>query len=157
MQRVMTTLLFIAWLAASLAPAAAQSVDPAAEEAAIRELDGQWVAVVEAKDAAATAEFYADDGAFLPPGAPIAEGRPAIAAAWGGFYKLANFELTFAPTRITIAQSGDVAFEVGTYSLAFDGDQGRVRDKGKYVVAWKKAGGAWKAAADIFNSNGAAQ
>ncbi len=91
------------------------------------------------------------------PGAPIAEGRPAIAAAWGGFYKLANFELAFAPTRITIAQSGDVAFEVGTYSLAFDGDQGRVQDKGKYVVAWKKAGGAWKAAADIFNSNGAAQ
>ncbi len=104
-----------------------------------------------------TREFYADDGAFLPPGAPIAEGRQAIAAAWGRFYKLANFELTFAPTRITIAQSGDVAFEVGTYSLAFDGDQGRVQDKGKYVVAWKKAGGAWKAAADIFNSDGAAQ
>ena len=153
----MTSLFLIACRAASLSPAAAQSVDLAAEEAAICALDGQRVAVVAAQDAAATAEVYADHGALLPPGAPIAEGRQAIAAAWGGFYKLANFELTFAPTRITIAQSGDAAFEVGTYSPAFDGDQGRVHDKGKYVVAWKKAGGSWKAAADIFNSDGAAQ
>jgi hypothetical protein len=28
-----------------------------------------------------------------------------------------------------------------------------VKDEGKYVVAWKKVDGAWKVAADIFNSN----
>jgi ketosteroid isomerase-like protein len=115
MQRILTSFLSIAVLVASFGPAAAQSADLAAEEAAIRELDRQWVTIVGAKNAAATTDFYAEDGAILPPGTPIAEGRQAIATVWGGFYKLANFELTFAPRRITIAQAGDIAFEMGTY------------------------------------------
>jgi hypothetical protein len=29
-----------------------------------------------------------------------------------------------------------------------------VRDRGKYVVVWRKVRGDWKVAADIFNSDG---
>jgi ketosteroid isomerase-like protein len=66
-----------------------------------------------------------------------------------------GFELTFAPTDVHVSSGSDMAYEIGTYSLGFNGSQGPVKDEGKYVVVWKKDGDAWKAAADIFNSNGA--
>lgn len=138
-------------------PALAQTADLAAEEQNIQTLDEQWVATVAKKDAAATADFYAADGAILPPDAPLAQGREAIAAVWQSLYDLPDFQLTFAPTQIVVAQAGDVAYDIGTYSLGFSGDQGPVSDQGKYVVVWKRVDGAWKVAADIFNSNGAAQ
>ena len=38
-----------------------------------------------------------------------------------------------------------MALDRGTYRLG--------EDTGKYVVVWRKIGGEWKAAADIFNSD----
>ena len=130
-----------------------QSVDPAAEEQKIRALDQQWIAAVAAKDAGAVANFYASDGAMLSAGAPIANGTDAIAAAWKGLLALKNVNLTFAPTKVTIAAAGDLAYEVGTYALGFDGSTGPVKDQGKYVVVWKKVDGTWKVAADIYNTD----
>ncbi len=46
-----------------------------------------------------------------------------------------------------------MAYDYGWYTFAFDTDNGRVTDKGKYVVVWKKIGGTWKIKADIFNTN----
>lgn len=136
-------------------PARAASL--AADEQMIRDLDVRWVGVVAAKDAAATAGFYAEDGVLMPPGSPPQEGREAIAAAWSGLFALPGFSLTFWPTRIVIAASADVAWEIGAYNLAYDGDGGPVNDKGKYVVAWRKVDGIWQVGADIFNTNGPAQ
>lgn len=131
-----------------------RAADPAAEEQAIRALDAQWLEAVQRKDAAATAAFYAEDGAIMPSGAPASVGREAVAAAWAGFFGMPGFKLTFAPTRVVVAQSGDVAWEIGTYELGFDAEGGPVTDKGKYVVTWQKVDGAWLVGADIFNSDG---
>lgn len=124
------------------------------EHTRIRELDAQWVEAIKAKDAQACAAFYADDGRIMPQNAPAAQGAEAIAEVWKGFFQLKEFALTFEPTRISVAQAGDVAYDIGTYSLAFDSEQGPVRDRGKYVVVWRKVRGNWKVAADIFNSDG---
>ena len=63
------------------------------------------------------------------------------------------FLLTFSPTKINVSSSQDMAYEIGTNALGFRGDKGLVQKKGKYVVVWKKVGGTWKAAADIFKIN----
>ena len=123
------------------------------EEQRIRDLDRDWVAKVAAKDLAGIVAFYAKDGVLMAPGGPPAEGTAAITEGWRGILGLPNGSLTFAPTKVAVAKSTDLAYETGTYSLAFDGPKGRVEDKGKYVVVWKKEGGHWKAAADIFNTN----
>jgi ketosteroid isomerase-like protein len=70
---------------------------------------------------------------------------------------LPNGGLSFAPTRVMVAKSADLADVAGTYSLALDGPKGRVQDKGKDVVVWNQEGGRWKVAADIFNTNVPAQ
>ncbi len=119
----------------------------------IRELIPAWLDAVRRKDKAAIAQFYTPDGRFLVPNAPIAEGRQAVAELWGHLLSLRNVSLTFGPTMIEASASGDMAYEIGTYALAFDRDTGRVEDRGKYVVVWKRVGDAWKAAADILNSD----
>jgi ketosteroid isomerase-like protein len=54
-----------------------------------------------------------------------------------------------------VAQSGDLAYEIGTFDLTLANEAGKSNAmRGKYVVAWKKqASGEWKAAADIFNTD----
>jgi uncharacterized protein (TIGR02246 family) len=135
-------------------PLRAQPANAAGEEQQIRQITDQWLAAVVRKDAAAIAQLYAPDGAVLPPGEPIAEGRDAITKVWSNILGLKNVVLHFAPTKIRIAAGNDMAYETGIYTLSFENDKGVVRDAGKYVVAWRKVDGAWKAAADIFNSDG---
>jgi len=85
---------------------------------------------------------------------PPVEGRAAIGKAWGGLLTIPGIALTVAPTRIEVAESGDIAIDIGAYSLSFDDGNGdRVGDEGKYVVTWRKIDGEWKVTADIFNTN----
>lgn len=137
-----------------LAVAPAPAADLKADEARIRVLIGEWLKAVAAKDADSTAGFYAADGVLMPQGAPAAIGTASIAKAWGGLYAMKDFSLTFAPSTINVAEAGDLAIDIGTYELSFTGESGNVTDHGKYVVVWKKIDGDWKAAADIFNSDG---
>jgi len=153
-------LLALALSIAVLGPGCAfvtRTADVAAEEQTIRSLDEQWVATVAKKDAVATAAFYAPDGAVLPPNSPPVQGAQAITEFWQGLFQLPNLQLTFVPTQVVVAKAGDLAYDVGTYSLAFDGDQGPVSESGKYVVVWKKIDRHWKVAVDMFSGNEAAQ
>jgi len=144
--------LFLALLLLAISPAPA--ADLKADEARIRALIGEWLDAVAAKDADRTAGFYTSDGVLMPQGVPAAIGTAAIATAWGGLYGMKDFSLTFEPSSITVAEAGDMAVDIGTYELSYTGESGKVADRGKYVVVWKKVDGDWKAAADIFNSNG---
>jgi ketosteroid isomerase-like protein len=119
----------------------------------IRAVIQDWLNAVRRKDTAAIAESYTADGRFMVPNAPIAEGRAAVAEMWGHLLGLPNVSLAFGPMLIEAAESGELAYEVGTYALGFDKGAERVEDRGKYVVVWKRLGGSWKAAADILNSD----
>ncbi len=145
--------LVVAFLAAGSVAGCVATGDPALVEQEIRDLDKKWVGAVARGDAAMIADFYAPDGVFLTPNAPPAEGPKAIGEAWKGLISLPNLSLNYRATRIDVAASGDLATAVGTYDLAFSGENGRVRDEGKYVVVWKKINGEWKVIADIYNSN----
>lgn len=146
---------FILPLAALMAGTAVaqQSAGRDADEQRIRELDRQWVEAVQAGDFEKAGSFYAEDGLIMPPNAVQGEGTEAAAQFWKAVTELPNVAMDFGPTEIEVAEAGDMAYEIGTYRLSFDGDQGRVEDRGKYVVVWTKEDGEWKVAADIFNSD----
>jgi uncharacterized protein (TIGR02246 family) len=151
------------WLLLALALAAGgcnlmtRVVDRESEAQAIRALDAQWVAAVAAKDAAKVAAFYAPDGRVMPPNGSAVQGTDAVTKFWQGLFGLPNLSLAFAPTEVVVAKSGDLASDIGAYTLAFDGDQGRIEDAGKYVVVWTKVKGQWKVAADMFSSDAPAK
>ena len=130
------------------------AVDAGADEKAIRGQVDHWLQLVKAKDAAGIAELYSEDGAVMPPNAPIGKGRAAIQQTWAAMMGTPGFSLTFVPEQIIVSSSGDMALDRGTYKLAVAPDGTVQNDTGKYVVVWRKIGGEWKAAADIFNSDG---
>jgi uncharacterized protein (TIGR02246 family) len=129
------------------------AVDAGADEQAIRGQVDRWLQLVKAKDAAGIAELYAEDGAVMPPNAPIGKGRAAIQQTWTSMMRTPGFDLTFAPEQIVVSSSGDMALDRGTYSLTIAPDGTTQTDTGKYVVVWRKIDHEWKAAADIFNSD----
>ena len=129
------------------------AVETSADEQAIRGHVDHWLQLVKAKDAAGIAELYAEDGAVMPPNAPVGKGRAAIEQTWASMMRTPGFSLTFVPEQIIVSSSGDMALDRGTYRLAVAPDGTAQTDTGKYVVVWRKIGSEWKAAADIFNSD----
>lgn len=129
------------------------AVDTAADEQAIRAQVDRWTQLIKAKDAKAIAALYADDGAVMPPNTPIGKGHEAIEKIWAGLMQTPGFDLAITPEQITVSASGDMALDRGNYKLSVAPEGTAQTDTGKYVVVWRKVGGQWKAAADIFNSD----
>jgi uncharacterized protein (TIGR02246 family) len=121
----------------------------AADAAAIRAIDADWARAATAKDPGITA-FYAEDAVMFPPGGQMASGREAITKAWQSMSSQPGFALTFAPTKVEVSKSGDLAYEIGDYALTVNDKRGKPQtSKGKYVVVWgKQPDGTWKALVD---------
>lgn len=152
MPRAAKPLLSLACLALATSCATMRANIPQ-EEATLRDLNRRWVATVPARDAATWASMYADDGVQISPTGEVLRGPDEIRRAMAEFMNSPNLQLTFAPTRINVSAAGDLATELGTYQLAFDGPQGRVEDHGSYVTNWRKRDGQWRAITDIATSS----
>ena len=103
-----------------------------------------WQAVARG-DSAAILSHYADDARILGSGAPMLEGKPAIAAFLQGLF--GGNTLRDVKGNVTdIMIGGDLAVETGTYAMTIIPKNGNsVTDKGKYIHVWKKSvGDSWK-------------
>ncbi|MEE8213146.1 MAG: DUF4440 domain-containing protein [Alphaproteobacteria bacterium] len=144
---IAATLLVTAFLAGPvLAHSAKQEIDA---------LNAQWVAAFKAKDFATIESLMAPDSLLLAPGNPPIQGAESVVETWKAWGGLPNVKITFGAERVEAAASGDLAYDYGAYTFAFDSDKGPFAEEGKYIVVWKKIDGAWKVAADIFNNNSA--
>lgn len=144
--------------ALSPVPAAAQTAAPAAvaemtAEQTIREINKRWLELIRTGNAEGVAELYVENGALMPPNAPIAVGRSAIAEGWRSMMAMPGFGLTFEPEEIVVSAAGDMAYDRGTYRFTAAPASGPISDVGKYLVVWRNVGGQWQVAADIFNSD----
>ena len=144
-----------ALLMAGIGVSFAQKSSGSADEQTIRKLDKEWSAATQSKDAGRMLAYYAVDGSAFPFNAPIATGHEQIQKLWAGLMSMPGFALSFAPTKIEVAKTGDMAYDVGTFELKHNDANGALTTtSGKYVVVWKKqADKQWKAVADIFNTD----
>jgi ketosteroid isomerase-like protein len=149
------SLLLAVLMVAAVAAGQTGGKKPSADEQRIRELDKAWSQAAEAKDVDKTVSYYTDGASVLPFNAPIATGKDQIRHAWSELMAKPGFILTFAPTRIEVAKSRDLAYEVGTFELKMnDAQNNPTTSNGKYVVAWKRQPkGEWKVDLDIFNTD----
>jgi uncharacterized protein (TIGR02246 family) len=98
-------------------------------------------------DSEAVARLYTEDAEVIAPGAPVARGRAAIAAAWKKAIDSGVKDVVL--TTQDVAAAGDLAAETGKVRLvARDGTASEAR----YVVVWKRVGGEWKLHRDIWNA-----
>ena len=138
---------------AGCAPAPAP--DLAAAEAAIRKADTAWVEAAKLHKAEAWAAFYTDDAIVLPPNEKVATTKEAVLKSLSAMMALPELSIAWQPTKVVMAQSGELGYMYGTYTLSFkDSKGGLVKDEGKMVEIWKKqADGGWKCVTDIWNSD----
>jgi len=119
-----------------------------------RELEtanAKWEKLYAAKDWPGLGGLYTTDSEVLPSGAPIQRGRDAI----GRFFE-APSKMGIARIELKIQEVGyvdcDSAYERSR--AFFYTAEGKVADKIKYLVIWKRVSGVWHLHRDIFNSDG---
>lgn len=108
-------------------------------EQAARNSDGERLAAA-----------YTADAIVMPPDGPFVKGRESI----GQFWISAIQQMGVKDVRLNtldLEEAGDTAYEVGEAVLTLA--SGSVT--AKYVVVWKKSGGAWRLHRDIWNTKGA--
>ncbi len=127
----------------------------AAEEAAIRTADAEWLKAVQAKNLDRTVSFYTEDASLFPVAGPIATGKDAIRTEWSHIFAIPGLRSSWQITKVEVSRGGDLAYVQGTYEASFDDAEGHpVTERGKSVQVWKKqADGAWKAVVDIYNTD----
>ena len=125
-------------------------IQPGDAEPAVRRMSREFAEAANAGNVDGMMAIYANDAVLMPPNAPEFRGRTAIRQFWSGL-AAAKPHVTLTPVQVL--QSCDLATEIGTYELTINSRT----DHGKYVVAWHRANGEWRAVADIFNSSDAPQ
>jgi ketosteroid isomerase-like protein len=141
-------ILTIAAALACAATAAAAAPATSAEQAII-DRDTHWNAMLAAHDLEGVVAMYSSDASLMPSNAPLAQGA-ALRETWRMLLGAPGMKLVLKPEQVTVAKSGELAIDRGSYVLDIEGAP---QDRGKYVVVWKREGGEWKAFHDIFNSD----
>jgi uncharacterized protein (TIGR02246 family) len=98
-------------------------------------------------DADAVAQLYTENAQVFAPGAPVARGRAAIAAAWRRTIESGVADLSLQTAEVE--SDGDLACETGIVRLV---SRDGTKTEGRYVVVWKREGGRWMLHRDIWNS-----
>lgn len=125
----------------------------------LREIESALMKSVAAKDLEKVMANYAEDAALLAPGAPAARGKDAVRNAWKGMLDSIQ-KLEFAPYRIELSASGDMATTLGAYAMTLTDPKTKkqINDRGGYVTVYRKqSDGSWKAIEDIVTSEVAPQ
>lgn len=142
------------WRVVSLAAvllgvAAGAGAQEAAVRAAVEAANKKFMAAVAKGDAAALASLYATDAHVFPSHSDIVKGRAAIQALWESVIDSGIAAADVA--TLEVEASGPLAVVTGTYVMKTR--DGRVADRGKYMVVWKKVGGQWLIHRDISNTS----
>ncbi len=126
--------------------------DVEAVGAAITTMNAEYVAGFNTDDAAAVAAQFAADAIRLAPNLDAARGKAAIEEALTGVVATTS-DLTL--TNVEYGVSGDLAYQVGTYSVTVEPDGAEAYvDEGPFIVILKQGeDGSWKIQAQIWNSS----
>ena len=124
------------------------SESPETDLDGLRAMEAEWQAGFDARNAAAIAAVYADNGAVLPPNGTTVHGRAAVEAFWAEFM---SSGIGGEINDTEVYASGDLGYKVGSYVITDPG--GMTIDVGKYIEVWRYADGKWRMQHEIFNSD----
>ena len=134
--------------------ACSQFADTEAEKEKLLQTDIEFAQFSVANGAAeAFNEYLTEDALQLPAGNNPVEGVENIYNRMKD--NQGNYVLDWSPQYAEVANSGDMGYTWGTYSLAYKDENGEEQKSyGKYLNVWKKqTDGKWKVAVDIGNDS----
>ena len=141
----------------NIGPGKPEQVDVAAVKQALASVEAGWNQAFHAKNLDALVQPYASDAVFVLPGLPAQVGTSAIRNVYVEALKDPNFDLTLTSDRMEVAQSGELAFSQGHFTMK--GTDPKTKQPtttmiGPYLTVFKKqADGSWKAIQDWVAAN----
>jgi len=120
-----------------------------AARAAIAAANQKFVDGAAKHDASLMASAYTEDGQAFPPNSDVVKGRAAVQKMWQSVLDsgISGVELT----TTEVEADGNLAYEAGTYAMKTK--DGKVADRGKYCVVWKRVAGQWLLHRDIWTTS----
>jgi len=94
--------------------------------------------------------LFSSDAVFMAPHHESSIGPKAIERKLREFGEAGYQDLRMETVRVD--HSGDMAMEVGRYSVTIFSENGGLSDRGKYLKVWRRLG-AWRIVADCWSSN----
>lgn len=117
------------------------------------QMNRDFAKALTAKNAVAAADLYDENASILPPNEQIVTGRANIQAYWQGAIDAGIIDATVK--TIDAKSSGDLGYEIGTYTLRFLGAQNDTMvEEGKYTEILKRTKeGNWISTYGMWSSN----
>jgi uncharacterized protein (TIGR02246 family) len=124
-------------------------VDIAAAQQAIKDRSAAWMQAVQAKDAATVAGSFYSKEAIVAYDGSVSRGRAAIQASLEtDFASSPETTVSWTSSAVSVAASGELAYETGTITRDPDGAGPQPAVNGAFVTVWRKIEGEWYAVAD---------
>jgi uncharacterized protein (TIGR02246 family) len=118
----------------------------------IRRIGQDWARHWNSQELDELVAAYAENAVYMPPHHAAVHGRAAIREYLKAPLRHGVTDLTFEVTYIK--QSGEIAYDVGRYSMTIPTGGGTRQDRGKYLTVWKRqSNGEWRIVADSFSSD----
>lgn len=140
-------------VALALAAAAAPAADVEAVKRELMEQDRKFAAEAARRGVDGFADWMAETGIlkFDAPGASPLTTREAVRAAMKKQFAGQPFNLRWEPVSADAAQSGELGYTFGKWSMAGKDAAGKPLTRtGHYISIWKKQNnGAWKVVVDL--------
>jgi len=149
-------LLFVVVLALSACSGAedAMQTEVSASKMELSQMNRDFAAALNAKDAKAAAALYAEDAVLIPPGEALVRGREAIEEYWRGAIESGGVRDVSVET-MDAHSSGSLGYETGSFVLTVNGPDGEaVTDRGRYIeLLRREADGRWLSTHGIWNAS----
>ena len=124
-----------------------------ASQVELGQMNRDFAAALNAKDAKAAAALYTEDAVLIPPGEAIVRGREAIEEYWRGAIESGGVRDVSVETMDALS-SGTLGYETGRFVLTVDGPDGEaVIDRGRYIeLLRREPDGRWLSTHGIWNA-----
>jgi uncharacterized protein (TIGR02246 family) len=130
--------------------ACSDTADVSAETQAIQNVSNAWLDNIRERNAAAVAANFAPDGIVLNAGSRPVAGPDAIGADIAANWAVnPDFTIDWQSLDVSIAKSGDMAWERGRWTFDADGDGPAAASSGEFITVFEKVDGEWKVVVDI--------
>jgi len=123
-----------------------------ADLSALKDTETAWVKDAVTKDLEKFLAHYADDVSVLLPDWPTFVDKETLRRELEPLLRDTNFALTFGADKADVANSGDLGYTQGRFSLTLSSPETKmpVTEKGKYLTVYRKQAGTWKAVEFTF-------
>jgi ketosteroid isomerase-like protein len=147
------SLLFAAEISAQGNSSSAHAITPVVDPSVVEGADIYLKAVL-AGDVKSVSSMFAENALLMPPNEPLIRGRAAIEQFYRGWLSSPARPTKFTFSHLESPVLGDMAYDVGTYSLSFSPGPGQnVTESGKYTVVLKRSGDRWQIVHLIVSSD----